>query len=69
MFYMISNKHNDKLGFYMIRICEFDPGDHKFLMKLVNGLQIGDANIFLLRNEEFKYKELLISYKTIYLNT
>lgn len=32
-------------------------------------LEIGDCNIFIMRNEEMKYKEIVVSYCTIYLNT
>jgi hypothetical protein len=38
-------------------------------MKLKNKLDIADANIFVLRNPDRMYKELVLSYKTIYLNT
>jgi len=38
-------------------------------MKLKNKLDISDANIFVLRNPVKMYKELILSYKTIYLNT
>ena len=34
-----------------------------------NGLQIDDADVVVARDEENKYKELIISYKTIYMNT
>jgi hypothetical protein len=38
MFYMISNRYRGQSGFFLIRICEFDPEDHKFLMQLPNKL-------------------------------
>lgn len=37
-----------------------------------HNLEIGDANIFILRGQDQRsgqYKELIVSYKTIYINT
>lgn len=48
---------------------EKDPNKHKFLMKWKNKLDIGDPNMVILRNFETKIKELIISYKTIFMNT
>lgn len=52
---------------------EKNPKDFKFLTKWKNKLDIGDANIFVLRHHNKEktqfYKELVISYKTIYINT
>lgn len=50
---------------------EIDAPDFKpyFLIKLKNKLDIADANIHVLRNKEERYKELLVSYKTIFVNT
>ena len=38
-------------------------------MQLKTKLEIADADIFVLRNEKELYKELIVSYKTIYINT
>lgn len=50
---------------------DIDAPDYKpyFLIKLKNKLDIADANINVLRNKEERYKELLVSYKTIFVNT
>lgn len=38
-------------------------------MKFHNKLDIGNADIAIIRNKRRGFKELLISYKTIYMNT
>lgn len=52
---------------------ETDPEQFKFLTKWKNKLDIGDASFFVLRHGNSKktknFKELVISYKTIYINT
>lgn len=37
-------------------------------MKIKNKLDIADSSIVLLRDKKKNYKELIISYKTIYMN-
>lgn len=69
VFYLMANRFQDKLGFFCIVFHEEDPDNFHFLMKLKNKLDIADANIFVLRNPDKMYKELVLSYKTIYLNT
>jgi len=34
-----------------------------------NKLDIADANMFVLKNEQHGYRELIVSYKTMYINT
>ena len=46
-----------------------NPDDHRFLTRYKNKLDIGDCSIKVMRNRELGYKELVISYKTIYINT
>ena len=73
VFYILANKYQEKLGFFIIRMSETNPDDFKFLTKWKNKLDIGDASIFVLRhgnsNKTKLFKELVISYKTIYINT
>jgi hypothetical protein len=38
-------------------------------MKWKNKLDIADADIAVVRNEDKKFKELVVSYKTIFINT
>jgi hypothetical protein len=68
-YYILSNKYEEKLGFFVIKVNEKDPSDKRFLIKWKNKLDIGDPNMFILRNYESKLKELIVSYKTIYINT
>ena len=68
-FYILANKFENSHGFYIVKFNEEDPNDFKYIMKVKNNLDIGDANIFVLRNEELLYKEIVVSYKTIHINT
>lgn len=69
LFYFLSNKYDEKLGFFVFSICEQDPLDHRFFIKYKNKLDIGDADIYILRSKKNRLKEIVISYKTIYINT
>ena len=40
----------------------------RFIVRWGRKLDIGDTNIFNLRDEVKGYKEIVISYKTIYIN-
>jgi hypothetical protein len=54
-FYLIANKRNSKLGFYLLKICEKEPftdnsykygcKERFFLISWENKLDIGDVNI------------------------
>ena len=68
VFYILSNMYDEKLGFFILRMDEFNPeSNFKFLVKYKNKLSIGDCDIFVMRQKGMK--ELVISYKTIYINT
>ena len=70
VFYILSNKYDDKLGFFIIRMDEFNPEQNfKFLTKYKNKLDIGDCDIFVMRTQNPNLKELVVSFKTIYINT
>ena len=69
VFYLMANRYKEKLGFFVIVFHEENPDDFHFLIKIKNQLDISDANIYVLRNMKSMYKELILSYKTIYLNT
>ena len=68
-FYIMANKYRGKLGLFIIKLDEENPDDYKFLLKLKNKLDIGDADIEVHKCHEKHYKELIVSYKTIYMNT
>lgn len=65
----MANKYRKKLGLFIIRIEEEHPENYDFLLKLKNKLDIGDANIEVHKCPIKNYKELIVSYKTIYMNT
>lgn len=69
LFYFLSNKFEEKLGFFVFSIKEQDPLDYRFFIKYKNKLDIGDADIYILRSKKNRLKEIVISYKTIYINT
>jgi hypothetical protein len=72
MFYLLSNKYEEKLGFFVLKMHENDPYNSRFLIKWKNKLDIGDSNIFVLRSSGHRgqnIKEIIISYKTIFINT
>ena len=66
---MLANKYEEKLGIHLLKVDEEDPCKYKFFLKFFSKLEIVNANICLIKNSEKGYKELLISYKTIYMNT
>lgn len=68
-YYILANKFEEKLGFFILRLGEKDPTNSQFLIKWKNKLDIGDPNIYVLRNEQKGLKELIVSYKTIFINT
>lgn len=69
VFYILANKYEQKLGFFLIKMNAENPEQHRFLTKYKNKLDIGDCSIKVMRDANFGFKELVISYKTIYINT
>ena len=68
-FYVLCNKHQERLGLFLIQFDEENPQDKVFILKYKNKLDIGNADIAIINNPAKKLKELLVSYKTIYMNT
>lgn len=74
-YFLLFNKYEEKLGFYILEFEEDDPSKPPdFLIKWKNKLDIGDPNISILRGPpvhsgKTKLKELIISYKSIFINT
>jgi hypothetical protein len=68
-FMILANKFDEKLGFFICKMSEKDPEDIKFLIKWKNKLDIGDTTMYILRNFNTGLKELIVSFKTIYINT
>lgn len=73
VFFTVSNKKNNKLGFFLTRYnCNDISKDSEEIIVLNNKLNIDDVTLQIIRgkNKAGKpYKELVIGYKTIYLNT
>lgn len=67
-FYILANKFEERLGFYLIRFAEKDVNNYKFMIKHKNKLDIGDA-IIAINNRSAMSRELVVAYKTIYINT
>lgn len=70
--YIIANKYLGKLGFYIMRINMLNPflgpENAQFIVKWNRNLDISDASIAILRDQENGYKEIVVSYKTIFIN-
>ena len=66
---MLANKFKEKLGIFLIRFDENNPKDHSFILRWKNKLDIADADVCIIRNHKTKYKELVVSFKTIFINT
>ena len=43
VFYILANKFEERLGFFVIRMSQEDPNDFDFLTKYKNKLDIGDC--------------------------
>ena len=71
VFYFIANIKNGRLGFFLIKFQEYDPGIYQFMTMWHHRLEIGDATIAISRGEDKLgyFKELIIGYKTININT
>lgn len=71
-FYFLSNMRQGKLGFFLIRFDEDNPKKFNYLITWRHKLDIGDVNMQIIRDIDVNgepYKELIIGYKTIYINT
>ena len=68
-FYLLTNSYQEKIGLFLIRFDLNDPKIFKFILKWKNKLDIADANLFIIKMKNSNYRELIVSYKTIYINT
>lgn len=71
MFYFLCGKKNGIIGFFLVSFNESDPHDYKYLTMWRHQLDIDDAHMAISRgtDKDGPFKELIISYKTIYINT
>ena len=67
-FYALANRCAGKLGIFLIRFDEKRPQKHKFILRIFNGLEIGDCDIAAIHYPGKGYKELVVTYKSIFLN-
>lgn len=71
-FYFLCNMRQGKVGFFLIRFQEQTPKNFDFLTMWQHKLDIGDVSMQIIRDIDKTgkpYKELIIGYKTIYINT
>lgn len=72
-FYFLANKKREEVGFFLIKFNAFNPIKKDEITMWKHKLDIGDCNINVIRGRDpiskNYYKELVISYKTIYINT
>ena len=69
-FYMLANKCQGMLGYYLMEIDGLDPCNEEPLL-LINWkskLDIGDASMFTINHKD-RGRYLVLSYKSIYINT
>jgi len=73
VFYFLCNKKREDIGFFLIKFNELNPLKKEDLTMWKHKLDIGDCNIYVTRGidqvSKKYYKELVIAYKTIYINT
>ena len=71
MFYLLANRYDGIIGFYLMKFPVDDPHKVERMTMWKHNLDIDNANMFISRgnNEKQRYKELVIGYKTIYINT
>ena len=63
---------NEKTGFFLTKLDESNPYKYQFLTLYSQKLTIGDANMFISRGQDLvrgPFKELIVGYKSIYINT
>ena len=70
-FYVLANKCDNLLGYHLIEIDENYPDTKEpcFLINQKSKLDIGNANIYLIWNEKKEKDYLMVSYKSIHINT
>lgn len=71
MVYILANRCKGVIGFYLMRFPIDDPHKVENLTTWKHNLDIDNANMFISKgnNEKSKYRELVIGYKTIFINT
>jgi hypothetical protein len=70
-FYLLANKKDGHVGFFLIKFEARNPAVYHFITMWKNMLDIGDSSIHISRGVDSHgdFKELVIGYKTININT
>jgi hypothetical protein len=66
-FYLMANKKDEMLGYYVLQIEIENPGEVAYLIQWDNKLDIGDVHLDLF--EEKKVNYMVVSFKSIGINT
>lgn len=69
----MANRYHEKLGFFLFKFNYENPEQIEEVIIQRNNLSIDDVSLRIMSGEDHvmhtKYKELVIGFKTIYLNT
>ena len=68
-FYVVANKLDSKLGVYLFKMKEHDPFSYEFLINWDSKLEISDCVIETFFNEGKSRFEMVLCYKSMYINT
>ena len=71
-FFILANKLQGRKGIYLVMVRQDEISKEcqiEFLLRFSTDLEIGDCNVFISKDPALGIKEVLLSYKTIYLNT
>lgn len=67
-FFILCNKYLGKLGLFLLKFDSMDFQNLQFLIKYENKLDINDGYFYVLNDKESGVRELVLSYKTIFMN-
>ena len=67
-FFILCNKHMGKFGFFLVKFDSQEFENLKFMMKYENKLEIDDCYLYILNDAKAGLRELVLSYKTIFMN-
>ena len=73
-FYILANKRNKKIGYFLLKVHEgqgreVSNMEDMFIINKNNKLDIGDCDMYIFRDKTCNAPVLVVSYKSIYVNT
>jgi hypothetical protein len=71
-FYILSNKEGESIGIFLTKFYALTPGKFRFITMWRHLLQVGDAYMAISKGIDSHgswYKELIVGFKTIFINT